>query len=74
METWDRCIRSVTLNKRLKEIGDGAFCQCRSLKEVEWNDSLKVIGADAFLECKYLRTPHFDASVEIGKNAFKGCK
>ena len=62
------------LNKNLKEIGDGAFCQCRSLREVEWHDSLRVIGTEAFLECKYLKTPVFDANVEIKKNAFKGCK
>ena len=67
-------LRKVQLNKNLKEIGDGAFCQCRSLREVEWNDSLRVIGTEAFLECKYLKTPVFDANVEIGKNAFKGCK
>ena len=67
-------LRKVQLDKNLKEIGDGAFCQCRSLREVEWNDSLRVIGTEAFLECKYLKTPVFDANVEIGKNAFKGCK
>ncbi|MBQ5379070.1 MAG: leucine-rich repeat protein, partial [Paludibacteraceae bacterium] len=64
----------VILNDSLKRIDDGAFCQCRSLREVVWNDSLTYIGADAFLDCKHLPTPIVDPSIEVGKNAFKGCK
>ena len=62
------------MNKDLQEIGEGAFCQCRNLREVQWSDSLRVIGENAFLECKYLRTPYLAPEVVIGKNAFKGCR
>ena len=30
--------------------------------------------AEAFMDCRYLRTPVLAPEVEIGKNAFKGCK
>ena len=75
-EAFAQCVsvRAIQLNKGLKKIEDGAFRQCRSLREVQWNDSLQTIGAEAFLECKNLRTPILPASVEIGKNAFKGCR
>ena len=74
---FSQCInlQKVILNERLKTIEDGAFYGCRSLREVQWNDSLKTtIGAEAFMDCRYLRTPVLAPEVEIGKNAFKGCK
>ena len=67
-------LQKVILNASLKHIDDGAFYNCRSLREVQWNDSLRSIGAEAFLDCKYLRTPVLAPAVEIGKNAFKGCR
>ena len=67
-------LQKVILNASLKHIDDGAFYNCRSLREVQWNDSLKSVGAEAFLDCKYLRTPVLAPAVEVGKNAFKGCR
>ena len=73
-------IRDIYLVDHIHMIEEGAFLECkmlegcRSLREVQWNDSLKTIGAEAFMDCRYLRTPVLAPEVEIGKNAFKGCK
>ena len=58
----------------MKEIGDGAFNGCTSLKAVNLPDSVKEIGDGAFNGCTSLKTVNLPDSVkEIGNSAFKGC-
>ena len=55
----------------VKEIDDGAFCWCESLKSVNISDSVTKIGYCAFSSCKSLKSVNISNSVtEIGEEAF----
>lgn len=58
----------------IKEIADGAFANCKSIKEIIISDSVKRIGVGAFYNCKALESIKMPNSIEqIGEDAFGGC-
>lgn len=59
---------------RLKEIGEKAFENCKSLVEVEIPDGVTSIGNYAFADCSGLTSINIPDSVtSIGKGVFYGC-
>lgn len=56
-------LRSVTLPKGLKIIGDHTFSNCTNLSEINLPDSLEVIGREAFLGCSSLKSIRIPNSV-----------
>lgn len=69
-----RSLREIELNDSLQVIGENAFIECKNLRRVSFPAGLKKISAGAFQDCESLRQPLFPANIEIGKNAFKGCR
>lgn len=68
-------IKSVTLPKTLKKIGDDAFSGCESLTSIEIPSSVTSIGMDAFAICSSLTSIEIPSSVtSIGWGAFSNCK
>lgn len=56
-------------------IGDGAFEECKSLREVSIPDSVASIGDYAFWNCQSLNQITVWSNVtSIGYSAFDGCK
>lgn len=69
-----RNLKSVTLSKNLKQIGECAFISCRSIEKIEFPEGLVEIGDNAFLNCENLKKIKIPDSVKkIGKNVFSGC-
>ena len=59
----------------VKEIGDGAFEDCKSLTSIEISDSVTVIGERAFANCTRLTSIVIPNSVtKIDWEAFWGCE
>lgn len=56
-------IEIVIMGKGTKSIGEGAFLQCKSLKEVVLNEGLESIDTLAFVNCDSLKSIHIPESV-----------
>ena len=68
-------IRSVTLPKSLKAIGEKAFFSCSALKSVELPENLEELGDGAFLDCYGLKTINIPHKIKsIPQNCFNGCR
>lgn len=64
----------VTFNNELKEIGAGAFENCKSLQEIKLPESLLYIDLEAFAGCSSLTEVVIPNGLDgIGKRAFKEC-
>lgn len=67
-------LKSVTLPKDLKIIGDRAFGACKSLESITIPDSVTRIGNRAFAFCEKLTTVTIPSGVtELGTEIFDGC-
>ena len=70
-----RQIKSVTVPKTVKEIGEETFFECDSLREVVLNQGLEIIGSYAFYRCEELEKIDIPDTVkEIGESAWKYCE
>ena len=59
---------------RVVELEEGAFMDCKELREVRLPDSVTVIPEDAFRGCRRLRRVHFGRNTKaVMNNAFLGC-
>ena len=68
-------LKSVTLPKSLKKIGNFAFTGCSSLESIDLPAGLKSIGDYAFQDCTSLSDISIPDSVDgIGEYAFSYCK
>ena len=68
-------ITEVVIENGVTEIGELAFCRCRSLGRVTIADSVKTIKSDAFGYCDKLTDITIPNSVtSIGEKAFNMCK
>lgn len=68
-------LRSVTLPKSLREIGDYAFYGCTSLISVTIPDSVTEIGNSSFSGCTSLTLIEIpDSVITIGEGVFQDCK
>ena len=75
---FDGCQRLQTImfseGSKLETIGNGAFCNCDSLKSFNIPDCVTTIGNGAFSGCDSLKSINIPSNVTtIGKEAFKGC-
>lgn len=67
-------LRSVSLPKSLKTIGEYAFAECK-LREITFHENLESIGEGAFEGCHRIgRIALPDSVTHIGKGAFSDCK
>jgi len=67
-------LEEVTIGEGVTEIGEGAFCLCKSLRKVILPPTLKKISPRSFEGCYSLREIELPASLEeIGYNAFSWC-
>lgn len=70
-----RYIKSVTVPKTVKEIGEETFFECDRLREVVLDQGLEIIGSYAFYRCKELEKIDIPDTVkEIGEGAWKDCE
>ncbi|MGC7153957.1 leucine-rich repeat protein [Metamycoplasma hominis] len=69
----DKKTTKVTIPSSIKEIGKGAFSNCKNLKEVILNEGLEKIGAAAFRSTKIESITIPGSVKEIGRRAFSGC-
>lgn len=70
-----RRIKSVTVPKTVKEIGEVTFFECDMLREVVLNQGLEIIGSNAFFWCEKLEKIDIPDTVkEIGKGAWENCE
>lgn len=58
----------------LREIGDRAFAECKSLREIELTDSAEKMGAAVFENCTALETVVLPSVKELGDGTFVGAK
>ena len=73
---FDGCYKlvEVELSQGLEEIGDWAFCDCKSLWHITIPFSVRVIVRKAFERCHELVEVELCGGLkEIGKYAFAGC-
>ncbi|MGC7160760.1 leucine-rich repeat protein [Metamycoplasma hominis] len=70
----DKKTTKVTIPSSIKEIGKGAFSNCKNLKEVILNEGLEKIGTAAFSSTKIESITIPGSIKEIGAYAFSGCK
>jgi len=67
-------IRSITIKRGVKKIGNFAFCNLIQLKTVELHSDLKRIGGGAFMNCTQMKSIAIPESVTyIGASAFENC-
>ncbi len=67
-------IKSITISRGVKTIGENAFNGCVNLTSVSIYDTLEVIGAQAFKDCTTLQTVIIPKSVKkIGAGVFRNC-
>lgn len=60
--------------KKVTEIGNGAFSECKSMKTLVIGNCVTAIGANAFGECTLLTDVVLPDSVtDVGKYAFASC-
>ncbi len=75
MASGNRGLKSFTICKQIKRIGDGAFDGCTNLKNIDFEESrLASIGDNAFRDAKKLRLDTIPETVtHIGRGAFENC-
>jgi hypothetical protein len=77
-DTIFRCFGSpskITIPSTVREIGQSAFCDVRSLEDLGFEEGLLRVGTMAFQNCDGLKTLAFPASLEvIGEEAFSYCR
>ena len=67
-------IKTVTLPKTLKSIGNSAFSDCSGLTSIEIPSGVSSIGKSSFMNCSGLTNLEIPSSVTfIGYSAFSGC-
>ena len=68
-------VTSVRLPDTLVELGQGAFMNCRAVREIDLPPSLRIIGPWAFARCRELRRIAIPAGVEeiSDDRTFMGC-
>ena len=65
----------MILPQGLKEIGNGAFSDCRSLKSICLPDGIKKIPQNTFWHCESLAYVELPAALKIiEEDAFRGCE
>lgn len=68
-------VTSIELPSTVRTIGEGAFMECKSLREIQLPSGLLEIPQDCFLECSQLKKIGIpDTVTTIGKNAFRKCE
>jgi hypothetical protein len=66
-------LKSISLPKSLKTIGNNAFASCENLEVVNMSEGLESIKSDAFANC-YLSSLEIPSTVKsIASSAFNGC-
>lgn len=66
---------TIKLPNQIKEIGQGAFYYCRSLKNIELPDSLEILDRNVFENCESLQSVKLSNSLKkIEARTFKYCK
>ena len=66
---------TIKLPNQIKEIGQGAFYYCRSLKSIELPDSLEILDRNVFENCESLQSVKLSNSLKkIEARTFKYCK
>ena len=74
---FDGCekLEYVKLPSRLREIGHGAFANCKSLKSIRIPEGVKKLGEDVFKFCEQLKQVDLPSSLrEIERGTFTYCK
>ena len=67
-------LEEVVLSDSIREIRDGAFYGCRSLRSFKFPGELKYIGDSAFAYCAEMIDCNLPETIEsIGSSAFEGC-
>jgi|GEM_PF-3191799 len=67
-------VQSVIIEDGIKEIGDRAFLECKSLKTIKIPKSVTIIGKEAFGSCSKLEGIMLPSNLlEIKDRAFYGC-
>lgn len=67
-------LEEVVLSDSIREIRDGAFYGCRSLRSFKFPGELKYIGDSAFAYCAEMIDCNLSETIEsIGSSAFEGC-
>ena len=67
-------LSSVRLSNRLKTLEQGVFLGCSSLSSMSLPDNLEIVESWAFLNCRELEVFVPKSVINIGANAFFGCK
>jgi hypothetical protein len=74
-ELLDKTLTTVDIPWGVTDIGESAFCGCKSLTSITIPNSVTSIGNGAFKECKSLTSVTIPNSVtSIGDSAFDGCE
>ena len=69
-----RKLKEVTFHDSLREIGDGAFCDCIALTKIATPPSLTVVRRRAFEYCYALIEVKLNEGLlDIGKRSFQSC-
>ena len=67
-------IKSVSLPKSLKIIGDDCFYDCNFLETVNFSEGLEIIGVGAFDNCKSLKEVSLPENARLYDDAFEYCR
>ena len=68
-------LKSITLSKSLKQIGDSAFYACSGLTELNLPDTVTDIKDYAFRKCTGLKNVKFSSGLKtVGESSFYGCE
>jgi hypothetical protein len=65
-------LENVNIPRSLLVIEDGAFYNCRSLKEIDIPDTLKTLGSKAFCGCLGLEKVRLSRRTKLGEHSFMG--
>lgn len=67
-------LRSIDFGNTIKQIGVGAFRECKNVTSIELPDSVLHIMEGAFKNCSGLKSVRIGSGIkQIDKNAFAGC-
>ena len=68
-------VKNITICEGVTEVGNCAFCYCKSLEIIVIPQSVTKIGKDAFCSCENLKTVNIpDGVIKIGDKAFFNCE